>query len=131
MEQRICKGLSDPGKAANLMVEGSFSLGRSISRGRPEISRASNKTLHRLSGKYRSQRRRKSKSLVEHLRQKEIHKTSDLEEIIVFLATGGLEYLAPRFASAGLSKKRQLLALDYEVRYSVMLRLSSFCATLF
>jgi len=112
----LSKGLNDAGKAARSMAERSFSLGRSTSRGRPEIEDGRASKTARRSSKTKSKRRRRSKSLTEHLHRKPIHKRSDLDELNAFLASGGLEYLAPQFASAGLLKKKQLLALNHVVR---------------
>ena len=116
--KNLSKGLSDAGKTARSMAERSFSLGRSTSRGRPEIEdgRRAAKNAHRSSTKSKSKRRRLSKTLTEHLHHKPLHKRSDLEELNAFLASGGLQNLAPQFASAGLLKKRQLMALNHVVR---------------
>ena len=108
----LSKGLNDAGKAARSMAERSFSLGRSTSRGRPENSLddlgiPTNET---------SQQQSKSKPLTVHLHRKLIHKRSDLIELMEFLASGGLENLAPQFASAGLLRKKRLLALNHVVR---------------
>jgi len=114
--KNFSKGFSDAGKAARSMAERSFSLGRSTSRGRPEIENERHSNLARSSSKSKSKHRKKSKSLAEHLHHKPLHQRSDLEELTVFLAPGGLVKLAPQFASAGLIKKKQLLALNHAVR---------------
>jgi len=118
----LSKGLNEAGKAARSMAERSFSLGRSTSRGRTEntlddVGIPANETSNQQS---------KSKPLTEHLHQKPIHKRSDLIELKKFLASGALEKLAPQFASAGLLKKKQLLALNHVVS-GVSLVLVTFC----
>jgi len=123
--KNLSKCLSDAGKAARSMAERSFSLGRSTSCGRPGIEdgRRSAKNAHRSSTQSKSKRRRKSKTLTEHLHHKPLHKRSDLEELNAFLASGGLENLIPQFASAGLIKRKQLLALNHVVSSRVFFSL--------
>ena len=112
----LSKGLGDAGKAASSIAERSFSLGRSTSRGRPEIEDGRHSKNALRSSKSKSKRRKRSKSFTEHLHQKPLHSSSDFKELNLFLASGGLEYLAPQIASAGLLKKKQLLALNQGVR---------------
>jgi hypothetical protein len=55
----------------------------------------------------------------------QLEEESNLGELTAFLAPAELESLVPRFASAGLLRMKQLLAIDREV-YCVMMRLLTF-----
>jgi len=76
------------------------------------VNNGSTKILHRSSSTIKSEHQNKSKATTEH---KQLHEDNDLGELTAFLAPAGLENFVPRFASVGLLKKQQLLALDHEV----------------
>jgi len=118
VSRSFSKGLVGAGKAARSFRDRSFSFGRLPSSDRLGIDNGSDPAKDTRNSK--PKRRMKSKSLAEHMRRKPLFKSNDLEEIIAFLAPIGLESLAPRFASAGLLKKKHLLELNNEVSNGVI-----------
>ena len=70
----------------------------------------------------KAQHESESETMAEHVH---LEDESNLDELTAFLAPAGLESLVPRFASAGLLRKKHLLAIEREV-HSVMRKLFTF-----